>query len=126
MTINHALLDAYLERLIEARAHAVGAQLIEDLSHPGQGTLHEGNVNTSSMPGDYPAIQTGALIESINVVPAGHLTYAVGSFEDQSAEGFAHAVELESRPPSMGGRAFLEKALHDPEIHQAALTGKGP
>jgi len=124
--INHALLDAYLDALLEGRAHAVGATLIDDLGHPGQGTLHPGNVNPSSLPGDYPAVQTEALIQSIDVRPIGRLAYVVGSFEDMNAEGYAHALDLESSPPAQGGRQFLEKAAHDPEILQALEAGRGP
>ena len=126
LIINEAAYLLALERVLEPRAQAGGAVLIENLSHPGQGTLHEGNVNPSSLPGDYPAVQTEALIQSINVVPSGRLTRSIGSYADQNAEGFEHAVELESRPPDQGGRAFLEKLMHDPEFKQAVLTGKGP
>ena len=123
MPIDPAKLALALDHLLERRAHAVGATLIERLSHPGKGTLHMGNVNPSSLPGDYPAAQTEALLQSIDVRKVKPLTYAVGSFADMNADGFDHAVELESRPPSQGGRAFLEKALHDPEIQQAFRTG---
>ena len=118
-----AILTDFLGHELERRADAGGGYLIKVMSHPGQGTMHPGNVNPSSLQGDYPAIQTAALIESIDVRKAGPLAFAIGSFEDRNAVGFEHAVELESRPPSQGGRAFLEKALHDPGMHAAILKG---
>ena len=123
LVLNEAVLTAHLERLLERRADGGGAYLVEVMSHPGEGTMHPGNVNPSSLQGEYPAIQTAALIESIDVRKARRLAFAIGSFADQNAVGFEHAVELESRPPSQGGRAFLEKALHDPEMHAAILKG---
>ena len=118
-----AILTDFLEHELQRHADAGGGYLIEAMSHPGQGTMHPGNVNPSSLQGEYPAIQTAALVESIDVREAGPLTVAIGSFEDRNAVGFEHAVELESRPPSQGGRAFLEKALHDPGMHAAILKG---
>ena len=123
LVLNEAILTAFLEHELQRHADAGGGYLIEAMSHPGQGTMHPGNVNPSSLIGDYPAIQTAALIESIDVRESGPLAFAIGSFEDRSATGFEHAVELESRPPSQGGRAFLEKALHDPGMHAAILQG---
>ena len=118
-----AILTDFLEHELQRRADGGGGYLVEAMSHPGQGTMHMGNVNPSSLIGEYPAIQTAALIGSIDVREAGPLAFAIGSFEDQNAVGFEHAVELESRPPSQGGRAFLEKALHDPGMHAAILKG---
>lgn len=125
LIINEALLLATLEKHLQRHADAGGAWLIEALSHPGSGRHYMGNPNPSSTPDEMPAPQTRALIDSIDVRPAGRLASAIGSFADQDAEGYAHALDLESSPPDRGGRQFLERTLHDADFHRALLTGKG-
>ena len=123
LIINEALLLATLEKHLQRHADAGGAWLIEALSHPGSGRHYFGNPNPSSSPGEMPAPQTRALIDSIDVRPAGRLAEAIGSFADRDSEGYAHALDLESSPPDRGGRPFLLMALHDPGMHAAILKG---
>lgn len=126
LTINEAALQAELARLLEPHAHAGGAQLIHDLSQEGSGQFHEGNPRRSSAQGEMPAPQSEALLHSIDVRHDGGLGWTIGSFEDQDAEGFAHALDLESRPPEQGGRPFLEQEWADPNFRAAILAGQGP
>lgn len=126
LTLYPAVLEAYLDHLIEVRADAGLKWFVDDaLSRPGTGLLHIGNPNQSSKEGEYPAEQLGALKRSFDARPAGRLTWAIGSFEDKDAEGYGHAVELESREPEKGGRYFIEKALAEGELAGVLLTG-GP
>lgn len=99
---------------------------MDAISQPGEGVHHEGNPYPSSAVGDYPTFQTGALMESLDVRQSGPLEFQIGFFSDMNAEGFEHAVELESRPPEQGGRYPIMKAWGDPEFRKAVLTGKGP
>lgn len=125
--INHAILDAYLESILAQRAEAGLRWFVDDaLSRPGTGLLHMGNPNQSSAPGEYPAAQTDALKRSMDARPAGALTYELGSFEDKDSDGHAHALSLESRPTSAGGRPFIEKALAEGELAHVILTGTFP
>lgn len=125
LVINEPVLLAFLEARLRPHAEAGGAFLVEAMSHPGEGQHWPDNPNPSSLPGAYPAVQTEKLIQSIDVRKAKRLTFAIGSFADQSAEGHQHAVELEGTPPEAGGRQFLEKAMHDPAFQQAVLTAEG-
>jgi hypothetical protein len=125
--INQALLKTELERLLAPRVEAGLRWFVDDaLSRPGTGILHTGfgYTNPSSAPGEYPAQQTEALKRSMDVRQTGPLTWELGSFADKDAEGHRHALELESRPSSAGGRHFLEKALAEGELAHAILTGQ--
>jgi len=77
---------------------------------------HEGNPNRSSAPGEYPAEQTRALRDSVGIATMGPLEVTFGVFDAPD-----YALKLEYDPPSQGGRPFMSMALHDPEIHKAAL-----
>lgn len=124
--LNPAAFEQQLKRLCEPHAFAGGAYLVDALSQEGSGIHWPDNPNRSSAVGEYPAAQTEALVQSIDVRYQGNLKWDVGSYADQNAEGFQHAVELESRPPEQGGRPFLEKLWADPDFRDAVLTGKGP
>ena len=121
LTINYAALDAYLESLIEPRVERFTDAFQEKLSHEGSGLLHVGNLNRSSTPDEYPAEQTQALRDSIGYEHTGPLAYASGSFESKDAEGYKHGEQLENIPISKGGRRWLEKAYHDPELQAELL-----
>jgi hypothetical protein len=121
MTLDFAAIEALVGREIERRAHKAGAWLVDQLSQEGSGVLYEGNPRRSSTPDEYPAAQTEALVGSIDVRPLSPLTQAVGSFADTNAEGYAHALDLETSPPSQGGRPFLEKAVADPELRRVMM-----
>lgn len=122
-TLNEAALQLAVAAALSGRADRAGAWLVDALSQEGSGLLHEGNPRRSSTPEEMPAPQTEALLHSIDVRQEDARSYAVGSFADMDAEGYAHAEELESRPPSAGGRAFLEHALADPDLQQTLRGG---
>ena len=121
-----AVLETYLNHLIEVRAEAGLKWFVDDaLSRPGTGLLHVGSPNQSSAAGEYPAEQLGALKRSFDSRPAGRLTRAIGSFADKDAEGHRQAMELEARPEEKGGRHMFEKALAEGELVAVLLRG-GP
>lgn len=124
LKLNRAALNGELKRMLEPRAHAAGAQLVEDLSHEGSGTHWPDNPRRSSAIGEMPAPQSEHLMQSIDVKPGAGLAYRVGSFAGRDAEGFQHAEELMTRPPEQGGRDFLGMELDNPAFHRAILTGK--
>ena len=124
MVINHAILDAYLDTLLEAHVNAGKDWLITALSQEGSGILHAGQPNRSSTEQEMPAVQQGHLRDSIDAVQIGRLAHAIGSFESADAEGYAEAMSLVSRPPSQGGRDFISMAAADPGFLQAISTGK--
>lgn len=121
LTINHAVLEAAVLALLEPRVKRFTDALQDKLSHEGSGLLHVGNPNRSSTPDEFPAAQTRALRDSIGFEPAGHLTFASGSFESRNAEGYKHGERLENTPVGMGGRRWAEKAFHDPELRAELL-----
>lgn len=114
--IDQAALMRAIDAELRRKAYAAGAWLVDALSQEGSGVLYEGNPRRSSAIGEMPAPQSEQLLGSIDVRKDGN-GWAVGSFSDRDAEGYAHAVELESKPPEQGGRPFLEMALADRDLH---------
>lgn len=119
--IQAGILQQAISNLLEPRMFKAGAVLMGKLDQPGSGKHHEGNPNPSSAEGEYPAVQTGELLSSIDVQQVDYRTFEIGSFANRSREGFEHAVELESRPPSQGGRPFLEMVMADPDFRKTLL-----
>ncbi|GGO19522.1 hypothetical protein [Deinococcus humi] len=113
--------DQVIMAALRRAGYAAALELREKLSHPGAGVRHPGNLNPSSKPGDYPAIQGGRLAASIGAIPGPGLSVSVGAVNNPPPE----ARELIERPPSQGGRDYLTKALHDPDIHEAARRAVG-
>ena len=120
LIINYALLETTLETLLTPRVQRYTALLKEKMCHEGTGLLHVGNVNRSSMPSEYPAQQTAALRDSIGFARTAPLTWEAGSFASNNAEGYRHGEMLNNKPISRGGRRWVTKAFHDPEL-QAEL-----
>lgn len=114
--IDQAALMRAIDAELRRKAYAAGAWLVDKLAEEKNGEWWPDNPARSSAQDEYPAAQSGALISSISVRPDG-AAYAVGSFADQDAEGYAHGVELESKPPSDGGRTWITRALADRELH---------
>lgn len=104
-------LEAHLQGIVEAAAEASANFLRDRLAGPGTGVQHPGLPNRSSTPDEYPAEQSGDLLESIDARPAGRLTEAVGAFDAPM-----HAFKLEFMDD---GRPWASKAVHDPENHDA-------
>lgn len=123
LTLNEAAYRAVLEEAMKPKAEAVLEFLQEALDLSGSGIMHPGNVQPSSKEGEYPVAQTRALLNSLDARQDGPLTYTIGSFEDKNAEGYAHADDLETSPPSKGGRPWAEMALHDPELQRRLKGG---
>lgn len=123
LQLDQAALDAYLEEFLEPHAHAGAVKLMGLLDQEGTGQQHEDLPNRSSAEGEYPVVQFGHLLQSISAEREGRLTYGIGSYQQHDAQGYDEAVELETRPPSRGGRDFLEMAEADPEFLAAILEG---
>lgn len=116
LTVNSALLETTLETLLTPRVQRYTALLREKLNHEGTGLLHVGNVNRSSTPSEYPAVQLANLRDSLGFARTGPLTWQVGSFASNNAQGYAEAEMLNNKPVSRGGRRWVTKAFHDPEL----------
>lgn len=121
----NAALDAQLARELDGISEALAGEfkafLVEKLSGPGSGVHWPGQPNPSSAPGQYPAEQSGALVQSIDARREGD-HWEVGSF-DAPPEAFA--LEYPSPPGSPitrqsdhGARPWLSKALTDPDLHR--------
>lgn len=113
--------DILIRQALARAGYAAALELRDKLSHPGDGIKHAGNPNPSSRPGSYPAIQSGKLARSIGAIPGPGLSVQVGAVNNPPPE----ARELIERPPSQGGRDYLTKALHDPDIQDAARRAVG-
>lgn len=98
-------------------AEAAAEVLREKLSGPGSGVQYPGHPNPASRESEYPAEQTGELRESIGARPAGDGRAQFGSIDDPPE----YAADLHFKPPDAGGRPFMDDALHDRDIHRAAL-----
>lgn len=121
--INLPAVDSFLETIILEMGDVGLRWFTEDaLIRPGTGLLVKGRPHQDSAQKEYPAEQTGALIDSFDVRHIGHLMVAIGSFSDKNQEGYAHAVKLESLPESKGGRHFFEKALAEGELAHVMLS----
>ena len=110
----HALIEADLLRVLIAGTDAYAEKLTEVLSGPGSGQHWPNQPNASSAEGEYPAEQSGALLDSIGTEVTGPTEVAVGAFNAP-----AEAFELEFRDPVAGGRPWLSKSAEDPAFHQA-------
>jgi len=96
----------------QAGAQEAAAFLREKLNQPGSGNKWPGLPNTSSAPGEYPAKQSGKLLDSIDAQPLGQF-WAFGSFNAPP-----EAWGLEYPAPGHVARPWLSKALADPELRE--------
>jgi hypothetical protein len=119
VSVDFSLVEALVKARLEAAGAAAAAYLKDALSQEGSGTQHPGLPNRSSSPEEYPAGQSMALAESIASQPGPGLSVTVGALIDPPPE----ALSLLLKPPGAGGRDWLGKAFHDPDLHQAALEG---
>lgn len=104
--------------LVEKEASIVGAQFArEKLSGSGSGIHYVGLPNTSSLPSEYPAEQTGELLNSVdNWFVAGDGW--VFGLHDAPIE----AVMLEFKPVGMGGRPLMMQMFADTELHTTIIN----
>ena len=116
LTVNYALLETTLETLLTPRVQRYTALLKEKLNQEGTGLLHIGNRNRSSTPDEFPSVQVGNMRDSIGFARTAPLTWEVGSFASNNAQGYAEAEMLNNKPISRGGRRWVTKAFHDPEL----------
>lgn len=122
--LNPAGLKALRERLTDLAlkgAEAGADTLREKLGQAGSGERYPGMPNPSSRPGEYPARQTGELQRSIAARAEGNGQAAFGPISDPPD----YVVPLHFKPPSDGGRPFLDFALADPDIHAAVKEALG-
>lgn len=68
----------------------------------------------ASAPGEYPAVRTGAMRQSIRMIVIAWNRVTVGS-----DVGYARALEL--RPPTAGGRPWLSRAASETRNRVAAI-----
>ena len=114
---------AELHRRLTARAlkgAEAGAEVLRDkLSQEGSGRHHGGQPNRSSAPGEYPALQTGDLRDSIAPQEVGDLHARFGPLANPPPE----AVLMQVLPPDQGGRPYLDLAYADEDVRDAVLRG---
>ncbi|WP_158680070.1 hypothetical protein [Deinococcus sp. NW-56] len=115
-------MDALFDRADEAMAKAAVAYLVNVMDRAGTGQKWPGLPNTSSAPGQYPVVQSRALIESLDARRLGS-EWHFGSF---NAPDEAWALEYPKpegspidRKTPHGARPWLSKLLGDPEAHRA-------
>ncbi|MFC4428032.1 hypothetical protein [Deinococcus navajonensis] len=123
-----AKLRGALGQVALAGAEGAAEVLRDKLSGEGSGRQYSGLPNRSSSEREYPAEQSGALRDSIAAEPAEEARARFGPIKSPPVEAgylhFSNAQEmalLHFRPPDMGGRPFMDDALHDRDIHKAAL-----
>lgn len=113
---------AQLRRLLEAKAlegAQAGAVVLRDkLSQEGSGIHHPGLPRRSSAQGEYPAMQTGDLRDSVAARPAGVMRAEFGAINDPPPE----AYYMQILPPDQGGRDYMGLAYGDEDIRAAVLN----
>ena len=109
-------------------AASVAAEVIREnvQAGPRSGTwwYQFGAERQSSAPGEFPQEQSGALYNSVGVIPEGGgepAAYLVGSVIDPPADG--HDYRLEFDPEDQGGRPWLARTMEDPDTHRAMEAG---
>ncbi|MGL5005371.1 MAG: hypothetical protein ACRDAM_20800 [Casimicrobium sp.] len=108
---------------LERGATLAGLMIIDRLSQPGSGEKYAGLPNRSSAPGEYPARQSGELVNSIDARALTPLRFGIGSFNAPD-----HAYWLEFDPPGAPGferetesgvRRWLSRTMEDPTVQEA-------
>lgn len=111
-----AALRRQLSGVALAGAQGGSGGLAGKLEGEGTGVQYPGLPRRSSAPGEYPAEQSGDLRDSIAARQAGE-----GAEFGPINNPPDYVLPLHFRPPSDGGRPFMDMALHDPDIHAAVL-----
>lgn len=122
-------LEARIAAGQEAGADALVKDITADMGTAKHGHHWPGLDNTSSAPGESPAIQSGDLVESLRAYPLGHGDWAMAA----GGPDAPHAIDLELGAPArhLAARPFLIPGAH--RIAPAhwrrlarALIGKDP
>ncbi|MGL5005441.1 MAG: hypothetical protein ACRDAM_21155 [Casimicrobium sp.] len=121
----NAAIIAHLEPKLERGATRAALIIVDRLDQPGSGVKYSSLPNRSSAPGEYPARQSGELINSIDAREIALASFGVGSFNAPD-----QAWYLEFDPPGAPGferstdsgvRQWLSRTMEDAEV-QAAIT----
>lgn len=121
----HALLARHCDPVMRDVAETASDFLKEKLSGPGSGIQHPGLPNPSSLPGEYPAEQSGALLACIGAEQVAPGTYEIGALNSVAPVPIeAYALEFPeppnspvSRSTAHGARPWISKAAGDEELH---------
>ena len=101
-------LDIAERKAISAACDVGRNQVVKNISGSRSGIRYKvpgtSVMYTASAPGEYPAVQLGDLKGSVRFVIKGGDGY-IGSDSD-------HALPLEKKPPSKGGREWLRPSLN--------------
>lgn len=121
----HELLARHCDPVMRDVAETTSDFLREKLSGPGSGIQHPNLPNPSSLPGEYPAEQSGDLLACIGAEQVAPSQYAVGALNSVAPVPIeAWALEYPQPPSSPvdrqtahGARPWLSKAAGDEELH---------
>ena len=121
----HELLARHCDPVVREVAEEARDFLKEKLSGPGSGIQHPDLPNPSSLPGEYPAQQSGDLLACIGLERVAPSEYDVGALNSVAPVPVeAWALEYPEPPSSLvsrqtahGARPWISKALGDEELH---------
>ncbi len=114
-----AALKVRLGTVALAGAEGAVEPLQEKLTGAGTGRKYAPLPNRSSAQGEYPAEQSGALRESIAAAEAGEMRAQFGPINNPPD----YVEKLHFKPPSDGGRPFMDDALQDRDIRAGVIEG---
>jgi len=116
-----AAISAACDKALLAAAYAGRDQVVKNLTGSRSGKRYrvpgEQTYYTASAPGEYPAVPTGDLRGSYRALLVKPGEAQVGSDED-------HALPLEKKPPSQGGREHLKPSLEQAKPRMLAELAK--
>lgn len=117
-------LEEYLGRIIVNHvAPAIAAKIDQKISRGGRSGVqyrsYPQGVRASGAD-EYPQEVTGNLRSALDVQQVGRTTAAIGFIRNLDRETIIQIIGLEFRPPRLGGRKPIRRALRDREVHEAA------
>lgn len=123
---NPAGFDA-LEQLLARAAEKMGEAMRAELDRKISRGSRSGRRYRSYPPGvlassqdEYPQEVTGNLRSALASRMVGPTTVAVGFIRNLDPATIAQIVGLEYKPPRLGGRKPVRRAMRDPDLHEAA------